>query len=93
MRGAHDADDILCVPKSEAAGRSARCYRRWVGCFRSSKGSSQVIPKPGTYLRLILLLFGGIPNSPISQGGAASNADVRCMAGEPEMTEVLRRLR
>jgi len=29
-----------------------------LGCFRSSEGLSQAYP------RLILLLFGGVPNSP-----------------------------
>ena len=34
------------------------------GCFRSSEGLSQVIPLWGGLSRLILLLFGGVPNSP-----------------------------
>ena len=34
------------------------------GCFRSSEGLSQVIPRWGGLSRLILLLFGGVPNSP-----------------------------
>ncbi len=39
------------------------CVVRKLGCFRSSEGFSQAISleeRP----RLILLLFGGIPNSP-----------------------------
>src|SRR5881396_3030432 len=35
-----------------------------VGCFRSSKGFSQATPTCGASPRLILLPFGGIPNSP-----------------------------
>src|SRR2546430_1916634 len=35
-----------------------------VGCFRSSKGFSQATPPCGASPRLILLPFGGIPNSP-----------------------------
>ena len=35
-----------------------------MGCFRSSEGFSQVTPTFGVSPRLILLLFGGIPNSP-----------------------------
>jgi hypothetical protein len=35
-----------------------------VGCFRSSKGFSQATPSCGVSPRLILLPFGGIPNSP-----------------------------
>ena len=36
--------------------------REGVGCFQSSEGFSQVIRAERP--RLILLLFGGIPNSP-----------------------------
>jgi len=35
-----------------------------VGCFRSSEGFSQATPTSGASPRLILLPFGGIPNSP-----------------------------
>jgi len=35
-----------------------------VGCFRSSEGFSQATPTCGASPRLILLPFGGIPNSP-----------------------------
>src|SRR5207244_7404072 len=35
-----------------------------VGCFQSSKGFSQATPTCGASPRLILLPFGGIPNSP-----------------------------
>ena len=36
-----------------------------MGCFHSSEGFSQVIPNNQERPRLILLLFGGIPNSPL----------------------------
>jgi hypothetical protein len=35
-----------------------------MGCFRSSEGFSQAVPESWGLPRLILLLFGGIPNSP-----------------------------
>ena len=41
--------------------------RNEVGCFRSSEGFSQATPTSGASPRLILLPFGGIPNSPGSR--------------------------
>jgi hypothetical protein len=54
-----------------------------VGCFRSSKGFSQATPTCGASPRLILLPFGGIPNSPGSKRMLAV-----CRAGS-KVTEVL----
>jgi hypothetical protein len=42
-----------------------------VGCFRSSEGFSQATPTCGASPRLILLPFGGIPNSPGSNSNAS----------------------
>jgi len=42
-----------------------------VGCFRSSEGFSQATPTCGASPRLILLPFGGIPNSPGSRSNAS----------------------
>ncbi len=39
-------------------------FRSELGCFQSSEGFSQVAPGYGVSPRLILLPFGGIPNSP-----------------------------
>jgi len=47
------------VRKREGSGESGR---KDVGCFRLSEGFSQAIREGSP--RLILLLFGGIPNSP-----------------------------
>ena len=44
------------------AHRSSR--QEGMGCFRSSEGFSQAVPESRRTPRLILLLFGGIPNSP-----------------------------
>jgi hypothetical protein len=42
----------------------ARTKGKELGRFRSSEGFSQATPNCGASPRLILLLFGGIPNSP-----------------------------
>jgi hypothetical protein len=55
-----------------------------VGCFQSSEGFSQATPTRGASPRLILLLFGGIPNSP----GFKENASG--MRAGPKVTEVTR---
>jgi hypothetical protein len=54
-----------------------------MGCFRSSEGFSQATPISGASPRLILLPFGGIPNSP----GFAQN--VSLVRPGSKVTEVL----
>jgi hypothetical protein len=44
--------------------RNCGVREKSVGCFWSSEGFSQVTPRWRERTRLILLLFGGIPNSP-----------------------------
>jgi hypothetical protein len=49
---------------AENLKRCVRTQKSELGRFRSSKGFSQATPNCGVSPRLILLPFGGIPNSP-----------------------------
>lgn len=51
-----------CIFPESVGKRGRRPGWRNVGCFQSSEGFSQAIREERP--RLILLLFGGIPNSP-----------------------------
>ena|ERR1700751_5702010 len=69
---AQNVEKFSCGVRLRASGRtgdrlvlaSQVLLKEGVGCFQSSEGFSQVIPELRGLPRLILLLFGGIPNSP-----------------------------